>query len=176
MRPLALLVLLCAVAPAACSREAEAPTTTQPAQQSATSKMAVAAMPRIESQPILEHIKVLSADDFEGRLPGTPGEEKTVQYLEKKFAELGLKPGNTDGTFVQKVPLVGLTPSETEPLVVSKGAQKRTFKWSDDYVAFTKHVADTAGLANTEMVFVGYGVVAPEYNWDDFKGLDVKGK
>ena len=133
-------------------------------------------MPRIEAQPILEHIKVLSADEFEGRLPGTPGEEKTVQYLEKKFAELGLKPGNTDGSYVQKVPLVGLTPSEAQPLVVSKGAQKRTLKWSDDYVAFTKHVAETSGLANTEMVFVGYGVVAPEYNWDDFKGLDVKGK
>jgi Zn-dependent M28 family amino/carboxypeptidase len=176
MKSVALLVLFGGITSAACSREAEAPTTTQRGQSSATAKMAVAAMPRIESQPILEHIKVLSADDFEGRLPGTPGEEKTVQYLEKKFAELGLKPGSTDGSYVQKVPLVGLTPSETQPLVASKGAQKRSFKWSDDYVAFTKHVADTAGLDNTEMVFVGYGVVAPEYNWDDFKGLDVKGK
>ena len=80
MRSLALLVLLCGAGSAACSREAEAPTTTQRT-LTATSKMAVAAMPRIEAQPILEHIKVLSADEFEGRLPGTPGEEKTVQYL-----------------------------------------------------------------------------------------------
>ena len=176
MKHLAIGVLVFAAASPACSREAEAPTATPRAQQSSATKLAVAAMPRIESQPILEHIKVLSGDDFQGRLPGTAGEEKTVQYLEKKFAELGLKPGNTDGTYVQKVPLVGLTPSEAQPLVVMKGAQKRAFKWSDDYVAFTKHVADTASLANTEMVFVGYGVVAPDYNWDDFKGLDVKGK
>jgi Zn-dependent M28 family amino/carboxypeptidase len=170
----ALLVSL--VVTSACSREAEAPTATPKAQQSSLSKVAVAAMPRIEAQPILDHIKVLSGDDFEGRLPGTQGEDKTVQYLQKKFTELGLKPGNTDGTFVQKVPLIGLTPTEAQPFTVTKGGQKRTFEWSDDYVAFTKHVADTAGLANTEMVFVGYGVTAPEYNWDDFKGIDVKGK
>ena len=77
---------------------------------------------------------------------------------------------------MQKVPLVGLTPSEAQPLVVSKGSQKRPFKWSDDVVAWTKHVAEASGLANSDMVFVGYGVVAPEYNWDDFKGVDVKGK
>jgi Zn-dependent M28 family amino/carboxypeptidase len=176
MKHLAIGVLVCAAVTSACSREAEAPAATPRAQQSSASKLAVAAMPRIESQPILEHIKVLSGDDFQGRLPGTAGEDKTVQYLEKKFAELGLKPGNTDGTYVQKVPLVGLTPREAQPLVVAKGSQKRSFKWSDDYVAFTKHVADTAGLSNSDMVFVGYGVVAPEYNWDDFKGLDVKGK
>jgi Zn-dependent M28 family amino/carboxypeptidase len=69
-----------------------------------------------------------------------------------------------------------LNPKPTQSLTVGKGGQKKTFKWSDDYVAFTKHVADTARIQNSELVFVGYGVVAPEYQWDDFKGLDVKGK
>ena len=86
---LALVVVLCGAGATACSREAEAPTTAPRAQESSTAKLAVAAMPRIESQPILEHIKVLSADEFEGRLPGTAGEEKTVEYLEKKFGSSG---------------------------------------------------------------------------------------
>src|SRR5262249_19034154 len=91
------------------------------------------------------------------------------------FRRVGLKPGNTDGTFVQKVPLVGITPAPA-PLVVTKGDQKLTLKWKDDVVAWTKHVADSASIDGSELVFVGYGVVAPEFNWDDYKGVDVKGK
>src|SRR6476660_9716977 len=88
---------------------------------------------------------------------------------------LGLKPGNTDGSYAQKVPLVGITPSPA-PLVLQKGNRTLTLKWKDDVVAWTKHVADSASLDRSELVFVGYGVVAPEYNWDDYKGVDVKGK
>src|SRR6185295_320714 len=111
----------------------------------------------------------------EGRGPGTKGEELTVQYLIDQFKSIGLQPGNTDGTFVQKVPLVGITPAPAS-LVFTKGAQRQTLKWKDDVVAWTKHVAEKAGIDNSELVFVGYGVVAPEYNWDDYKGMDVKGK
>jgi Zn-dependent M28 family amino/carboxypeptidase len=141
-----------------------------------TAAVPVASLPAVDAKAILGHIEVLAGDDFEGRAPGTPGEEKTVEYLTAQFKQMGLQPGNTDGTYVQKVPLVGLNPKPTQSLTVAKGGQKKTFKWSDDYVAFTKHVADTAGIQNSELVFVGYGVVAPEYQWDDFKGLDVKGK
>ena len=159
----------------ACTKPAEAPAaTTQsgaPAQQ-----IPVSQMPAITADGILQHIKVLSSDEYEGRAPGTPGEEKTVQYLEKAFKDYGLQPGNTDGTYIQKVPLVGLTPTATQQLTIAKGAQKKSYRWSDDYVAFTKHVADTAAISNSELVFVGYGVTAPEYQWDDFKGVDVKGK
>ncbi len=86
-----------------------------------------------------------------------------------------MKPGNTDGTYIQKVPLVGITPTPA-PLVFAKGKEQLTLKWKDDVVAWTKQVADVASLDKSELVFVGYGVVAPEFNWDDYKGVDVKGK
>jgi Zn-dependent M28 family amino/carboxypeptidase len=89
---------------------------------------------------------------------------------------MGLKPGNTDATYVQKVPLVGIQAKNTAPLTVTKGAQKETFKWADDVVAWTKHVSDGAAIKDSEMVFLGYGVEAPEFNWNDFKDADVKGK
>jgi Zn-dependent M28 family amino/carboxypeptidase len=130
----------------------------------------------IDQNAILDRIKVLSADEYEGRLPGTKGEELTVKYLVDESKKLGLQPGNPDGTYAQKVPLVGITGAEGQPFTVTKGGQKRTFKWSDEVVAFTKRVANTASIANSDMIFVGYGVTAPEYNWDDFKGVDVKGK
>src|SRR6185295_10158451 len=122
-----------------------------------------------------QHTKVLSSDEYEGRAPGTRGEELTVAYLTEQFQKVGLQPGNTDGTFVQKVPLVGITPTPA-PLTFKKGSQQQTLKWKDDVVAWTKHVADHASIDNAELVFVGYGVVAPEFNWDDYKGMDVKGK
>jgi len=136
-------------------------------------------MPKIEAAPLLEYIRKLSSDEFEGRAPGTPGEERTVAYLTAEFQKLGLKPGNTDGTYIQKVPLVGIT--GTQALVVTSSSRTgkgraASFKWRDEVVAWTKHVADGASIENSDLVFVGYGVVAPEYSWDDFKGVDLKGK
>jgi len=135
----------------------------------------MAQLPDIDAAAVLEHTKVLSSDKFEGRAPGTMGEELTVSYLVDQFKKIGLKPGNTDGTYVQKVPLVGITPTPA-PLVFTKGKQQLTLKWKDDVVAWTKQVADLVILDKSDLVFVGYGVVAPEYNWDDYKGVDVKGK
>jgi Zn-dependent M28 family amino/carboxypeptidase len=132
-------------------------------------------LPDIDTNALLQHVKVLSSDEFEGRAPGSKGEELTVAYLVDQFKKIGLKPGNTDGTYIQKVPLVGITPTPA-PLVISKGRQRLTLKWKDEVVALTKRVADQASIENSELVFVGYGVVAPEYNWDDYKGVDVKGK
>jgi Zn-dependent M28 family amino/carboxypeptidase len=132
-------------------------------------------LPDVDVTAVLAHTRVLSSDEFGGRAPGTKGEELTVAYLVDQFKKAGLKPGNTDGTYVQKVPLVGITPTPA-PLVFTKGARQQTLKWKDDVVAWTKHVADGANIEKSELVFVGYGVVAPEYNWDDYKGLDVKGK
>src|SRR6266540_1728275 len=133
------------------------------------------ALEAITPDGLLAHIKVLASDEFEGRLPGTKGEELSVNYIADQFQRVGLKPGNTDRSYVQGVPLVGITP-ESAPLTFKKGSQTQTLKWKDDVVAWTKHVTDTAALNNSELVFVGYGVVAPEFNWDDYKGLDVKGK
>jgi Zn-dependent M28 family amino/carboxypeptidase len=148
-----------------------AATTTPPPQE----RIPIGQLPDIDMTAVVAHTKVLSSDEFEGRLPGTKGEEKTVAYLIDQFKKAGLKPGNTDGTYVQKVPLVGITTAPA-PLVVKKGETQETFKWHDDVVAWTRHVAPSSSIDNSDLVFVGYGVVAPEFNWDDYKGLDVKGK
>ena len=142
---------------------------------SAPPRIPIGQLPSLDTDALLEHTKMLSSDEFEGRAPGTKGEELTVTYLADQFKKFGLRPGNTDGTYFQTVPLVGITPTPA-PLTFKKGANTHTLKWKDDVVAWTKHVADSASINESELVFVGYGVVAPEFNWDDYKGLDVKGK
>jgi len=107
---------------------------------------------RTDQPGLLDHIKVLSSDEYEGRGPGTKGEELTVTYIQDQFKQLNLKPGNPDGTFIQKVPLVGITGAEAKPLTLTKGTTEQTFKWSDDVVAWTKHVADGASVENSDVV------------------------
>jgi Zn-dependent M28 family amino/carboxypeptidase len=155
----------------ACSSQSTPPAQTAPS----TAQVPIGQLPPINTDALLQHTRTLSSDEFEGRAPGTKGENLSVGYLEDQFKKVGLKPGNTDGTFIQKVPLVGITPAPA-PLVLRKGSRQLTLKWKDDVVAWTKHVAEAASIASSELVFVGYGVVAPEYNWDDYKGIDVKGK
>jgi len=132
------------------------------------------ALESINSNDLLQHSKVLSADEFEGRGPGTKGEELSVKYLTEQFQRLGLKPGNPDGTYVQKVPLVGFTGQPTASF--SAGGKKIDLKFPEDYVAISRRIVPESKVENSEMVFVGYGVVAPEYGWDDYKGVDVRGK
>jgi Zn-dependent M28 family amino/carboxypeptidase len=169
-----LLLAITAVTIVACSgsKPSEPPAETAPLP---TERIPIGELPDVDINSVLAHTKTLSADEFEGRLPGTRGEELTVKYLVDQFKAIGLKPGNTDGTYVQKVPLVGITPTPA-PMVFKKGARQERLKWKDDFVAFTKRVSPTARLDNSELVFVGYGVVAPEFNWDDYKGIDLKGK
>jgi Zn-dependent M28 family amino/carboxypeptidase len=176
MKRLSLPLLITAALMTGCSSDQQQAPATGAAGAPAASKVPVSSLPAIETGPILEHIKVLAADDFEGRAPGTKGEELTIKYLEDAFGKLGLAPGNSDGTYIQKVPLVGITATEARPLTLTKGAQKQTFKWGDEVVAWTKHVADGAQIQDSDVVFAGYGVEAPEYNWNDFKDVDVKGK
>jgi Zn-dependent M28 family amino/carboxypeptidase len=133
-----------------------------------------AALEGITADRLMEHITVLSDDKFEGRAPGTQGEELTVAYLEEQFRALGLQPGNPDGSYVQQVPLVGLTSKSTASFQVNgKSFSPRPLR---DYVAMTRRVVPSVDVKGSELVFVGYGVVAPEYGWDDYKGLDVRGK
>ncbi len=134
------------------------------------------AFPAIEGRAVLEHTKVLASDAFEGRAPGTAGEERTVAYLTEQLQKIGLQPGNPDDTWVQRIPLVGTTVQGTPPLVFRKGTAERRLAWRDDYVAWTKRVVERVGLDASDLVFVGYGVQAPEFRWDDFKGVDVRGK
>ena len=123
---------------------------------------------------MLEHIKVLSSDEFEGRAPGTAGEDKSVAYIQQEFTRLGLLPGNPDGTYIQNVPMVGIVSSTSVTFEV--GGKTLTPAVLNDFVAVSRHVAPKVEVKDSEIVFVGYGVVAPEYGWDDFKGVDVRGK
>ncbi|MGH8446368.1 MAG: M28 family metallopeptidase [Solimonas sp.] len=123
---------------------------------------------------ILAHIRVLASDAFEGRLPGTPGEDKTVRYLTEQFKALGLAPGNPDGTYVQEVPLVGI--SGTPAMQFKVGRKSIKLEPKHDFVATTQRFVPEVSVKDSDVVFVGYGVQAPEYDWDDYKGLDVRGK
>jgi Zn-dependent M28 family amino/carboxypeptidase len=134
------------------------------------------ALSAIDTLTLMRHIRVLSSDSLQGRLPGSLGETRTVAYLEAQFLSLGLKPGNTDGSFIQKVPLVGISVQGAPTMTFSKGASTARLRWREDYVAWTKHVSASAALTNSELVFVGYGTEAPEFGWDDFKGVNVAGK
>jgi Zn-dependent M28 family amino/carboxypeptidase len=123
---------------------------------------------------LLNHVRVLASAEFEGRAPGTPGEDKTVRYLIEQFNALGLEPGNPDGTYVQKVPLVGITGQPRGSYRV--GSQRTELVLPRDCVLWSRHCVPEIHVDDSEMIFVGYGIVAPEYGWDDFKGVDVRGK
>ncbi len=128
----------------------------------------------IDAADLMRLTTTLASDEFEGRAPGTPGEEKTVALLTARFQELGLAPGNPDGSYVQAVDLVGFTAQPTASFAV--GSRRIGLRFPDDYVAVSRRTVPEVNVVNSDMVFVGYGVVAPEYGWDDFKGVDVRGK
>jgi Zn-dependent M28 family amino/carboxypeptidase len=171
------VVFIAALFAVACSSEQKAQPSTPPLPSTAPSQqLPLGQVPNVDVDAVVQHTRVLSSNEYEGRAPGTKGEDLSVKYLDDQFRKVGLKPGNTDGTYVQKVPLVGITPTPA-PLIFRKdGSAIETLNWKDDVVAWTKHVAETATLDNSDVVFVGYGVVAPEFNWDDYKDVDVKGK
>src|SRR3984893_3307165 len=128
----------------------------------------------ITAANLLKHIKVLASDEFEGRAPGSKGEELSVKYISEQFKALGLKPGNPNGTYTQEVPLAGIVTAPTASFTV--GDKKTELKFPDDYVASSARLQSEIKAENTDIVFVGYGVVAPEYGWDDYKDVDVRGK
>ncbi len=132
------------------------------------------ALNSITSEGMLANIRTLASDAFEGRAPGTPGEDSTVAYLTAQFKALGLAPGNPDGSYVQGVELIGYTGSSTASIRVGQAAVP--MKPNEDFVAVSRHDTSEVNVTNSEVVFVGYGVEAPEYGWDDYKGVDVRGK
>ncbi len=121
------------------------------------------------------HIGVLASDEFEGRAPATPGEEKTIAYLTQEFRRLGLQPGNGD-SFVQRFPVVSITGTPTGDLRVAGPSGEKRFAFKKEFVAWTRRVVPASSVANSDMIFVGYGVVAPEYDWNDYAGIDARGK
>ena len=132
------------------------------------------ALEAITPDGLLAHIKVLASDEFEGRAPGTKGEELSVKYITDQFKQIGLKPGNSDGTYTQEVPLAGIKSAPRMSFVV--GDKTIDLKSPDDFVASSARLQSEIKIDKSDVVFVGYGVVAPEYGWDDYKGVDVHGK
>ncbi|WP_025413862.1 M28 family metallopeptidase [Gemmatirosa kalamazoonensis] len=168
-------VLLAALLVGACSKTSDSPSAAGAASDSAATAPNVAsAAQAITAQGLLAHVKDLAADSMEGRGPGTPGEDKTVAYLTRQFQSLGLAPGNPDGTYVQNVDLVGYTSRPTASIAVA--GKTMALRFPDDYVLNSRHDRPETRIDASDVVFVGYGVVAPEYGWDDYKDVDVRGK
>jgi hypothetical protein len=130
----------------------------------------------ITVEKLLSHIKILSSDEFEGRSPASKGETLTVNYLVNKFKQLGLKAGNPDGTYIQRVPLVGLTPKEPKAYFTVGHKTIAADNHKDILIWSSRTEQETISVHNSDVVFVGYGVVAPEYGWDDYKNMDLKNK
>jgi len=171
-----LLVCLAAtVALAACQREqaAPAPTATPPAPTPAASTHDF--KPAIDAGDFVEHVKVLASDAFEGRGPGTPGEDKSVEYIKAQMQRIGLKPGN-NGEWFQTVPMVETTADPNTTLTLTVDGKPRTLKMGSDMVVGTTSGKPDVSIKDSPLVFVGYGVNAPEQHWNDYAGLDVKGK
>ncbi len=140
------------------------------------SPAAIAAFQRVDPERIRAHVRFLSDDLLEGRGTGQRGGDIAAQYIATQFALYGLKPAGDNGTYVQKVPMVGITPqpATTFAFVPAKGGAN-DLKVLDQYVAYDQTQQSQSDV-NAEIVYVGYGIEAPEYDWDDYKGADVKGK
>jgi Zn-dependent M28 family amino/carboxypeptidase len=137
---------------------------------------AIVALETITPEHIRWHVRYLSHDLLEGRGTGQRGGDIAAEYIATQFAEYGLKPAGDHGTYMQKVPLVGITTlPETTFSLVPKQGEAMNLKPLDEYVAFDQTQQPQSDV-DAEVVFVGYGIEAPEYGWDDYKGLDVHGK
>ena len=146
-----------------------------PAGESAPAPVPPEALAAIDTATIMTHVRALADDSMLGRAPGGVGEDRAVAYLEAQFKAMGLTPGNTDGSYIQNVPLVAITADPTMTLSL-RGPGGKNLKYRDDFVAWTRHVVPSVQVKDAPLVFVGYGVEAPEYSWDDFKGQDLSGK
>lgn len=143
----------------------------------AVDELALRLQPALEAitpDGLLAHIKILASDEFEGRAPGTKGEELSVKYITDQFKQIGLKPGNPDRTYAQEVPLAGI---KSEPrMSFTIGDKTIDLKYPDDFIASSVRLQPEIKIDKSELVFVGYGIVAPEYGWDDYKDVDVRGE
>jgi Zn-dependent M28 family amino/carboxypeptidase len=124
---------------------------------------------------IIGHTRYLSHDLLEGRGPGTRSDDLARYYIAAQFETFGLEPGGPDGSYFQSVPMVGSTVSGNTHLTVRRGDQRRTFMFREDFVPFSD-IQRPSVPVDGELIFVGYGIIAPEYDWDDYKGNDMSGK
>ncbi len=161
MRVLAIVALVLVVEPVLAAER-------MPAADSATA--------RITAARLRAHVRFLSDDLLEGRGPATRGDALAEKYVAAQMEAAGLDPGAPDGTFFQPFDIVGVDSKAPEQIVFTHGAASATLRYREDYIAVAGVQAPEVRVADAEVVFVGYGIVAPEYQWDDFKGMDLKGK
>jgi Zn-dependent M28 family amino/carboxypeptidase len=150
---------------------------TEGASTSETAPLAAPAFahPPLSAEALTEHIRILASDEFEGRAPGGEGERLTVEYLERTFAAAGLQPG-VNGSWRQEAALMAATLTNTPVLTIRGRDGAREYVYGEDFTAWTKRVEPRVSVENAELVFVGYGIVAPELNWNDYAGVDMRGK
>lgn len=129
----------------------------------------------ITADNLKNDISVLASDDFRGRFPATAGEVKTINFIADQFRKIGLEPAN-NGSWFQEVPLVRITPDTIMTFNISGGKTNLILKYGKEFVGSTPLLSDKIKFDNSDIVFVGYGINAPEYKWNDYAGLDVKGK
>jgi len=122
-----------------------------------------------------QHIRILASDSFQGRKPFSPGEILAVDYMKNAFKNIGLEPGNGN-SYLQDVPMVEITPNADAVMKVQSAKGNFELKKMTDFVISTENTDSLISLNNDELIFAGYGVVAPEYHWNDYAGIDVKGK
>ena len=134
-----------------------------------------AALDTMNADDLAADVQVLASDEFEGRGPSSPGEDKTVNFLEAEFRKLGLEPGNGD-SFFQEVPLVSITADPSATLTVRGNGAANLFDYGNEIMVWTKRAVGNTSVINSPLVFVGYGIVAPEYGWNDYEGVDARGK
>jgi len=134
----------------------------------------------LSNEALLSHVRVLASDEFEGRAPGTRGEELTVDYLQRAFEAAGLQPGVTlpDGarSWIQETQLTAATLTNTPTLTLTGSDGARTYAYASQFSAWTRRLEETVSIENAPLVFVGYGVNAPELGWNDYEGVDMRGK
>ncbi|MGE5406551.1 MAG: M28 family metallopeptidase [Methanosarcina sp.] len=133
------------------------------------------AIDSINAESMKKYISTLASDDFQGRAPATVGEEKTINYLAEQFKELGLEPA-VNGSYFQQVALLKITADKKMKLDIAGTGKKLSLDYSRDFIGSTPNPSEEMKIENSEIVFAGYGIVAPEYGWNDYSGLDVKGK
>jgi len=134
-----------------------------------------AGLDSISESDLAMHIEKLASDEFEGRAPSSPGEVITIEYLASEFERMGVQPGNGESYF-QDVPLVDITAASSADLTIQGVDGTENWKYGDDFVTWTTRVVDESHVSESDLVFVGYGIVAPEFDWDDYRDIDVAGK
>ena len=163
-------VLFCLIALffAACQSESDT---------NSTENISDEAVNGITEQSLMEPIKIISSDAYEGRGTGSPGQEKAVEFLVNQMKEYGLTGGMEDGGYVQDVPLTGQVTKAEAPIKITKnGRVVHAFNYKTDFMAWPANMSEAVKVNGADLVYVGYGIQAPEEDWDDFKGADVKGK